>query len=97
LLRQRETRSLVAGNPNTSTEILIELGGEFPDVVTDNPLFPLLLLEKPDELFIRLSLAKSSKIESATLERLASVGEGSLLLGIAMDLFVQWSNITIRQ
>lgn len=41
------TRQNVAANPNTSTEILLNLGGEFPSEVMSNPIIPLLLLENP--------------------------------------------------
>lgn len=68
----RTIRSLVAGNPITPTEILIELGKEFPEIVTENPIFSLLWLEDPNSLFIRLSLARSSTTDLATLDKLAS-------------------------
>jgi hypothetical protein len=54
-----EVRRAVAGNPNTPIEILENLGEQFPEAVTDNPIFNLLLLENPDGEFVRLSLARS--------------------------------------
>jgi hypothetical protein len=69
--RDRSIRSLVAGNPNTPIEVLFELGKDFPEVITKNPIFKLLLLEDPDSYFVRLSLARSSTTESATLDKLA--------------------------
>ncbi|MGB6296264.1 MAG: hypothetical protein WBF90_08765 [Rivularia sp. (in: cyanobacteria)] len=41
-------RKNVAGNPNTPTEILLQLGAEFPRQLLDNPVFSLLLLENPN-------------------------------------------------
>jgi hypothetical protein len=38
----------VAQNPNTPTEALFSLAGEFPNEVIANPAFPLLLLSEPD-------------------------------------------------
>ena len=48
------TRKNVAGNPNTPTEALQQLGDEYPKEVLDNPVLPLLFLENPkilDEIF----------------------------------------------
>ena len=44
----RETRRSVAENPNTPTGILLKLGAEFPEELLNNPIFDLLLLEKPN-------------------------------------------------
>ncbi|MGE5658041.1 MAG: hypothetical protein ACM37W_15660 [Actinomycetota bacterium] len=41
------TRKNVATNPNTPTEVLLELGGEFPEQLFSNPVFSLLFLENP--------------------------------------------------
>jgi hypothetical protein len=40
-----ELRRLVAGNPNTPTDILWQLGIDFPEVILSNPIFELLQLE----------------------------------------------------
>jgi hypothetical protein len=54
LLRQlslsgdRITRSHVAANPNTPTDVLLALCKEFPKEVLGNAVFPLLFLENPD-------------------------------------------------
>lgn len=51
LLRQLATepdaqlRRLVASNPNTPTEILWQLGIDFPEAILNNPIFELLQLE----------------------------------------------------
>jgi hypothetical protein len=41
-----ELRRLVAGNPNTPTDILWHLGVDFPEALLDNPVFKLLQLEQ---------------------------------------------------
>ena len=41
-------REAVTCNPNTPTEILLELAGEFPEGFLDNPILPLLCIERPD-------------------------------------------------
>ncbi|MBD2312382.1 HEAT repeat domain-containing protein [Desertifilum sp. FACHB-1129] len=46
-------RQLVVVNPNTPTEVLWELGKEFPAQLLENPLLPLLFLENPS-LFVPL-------------------------------------------
>jgi CHAT domain-containing protein/uncharacterized protein HemY len=44
------TRQNVAANPNTPTEVLLNLGSEFPEQLLNNPLFSLLWLENPNLL-----------------------------------------------
>jgi hypothetical protein len=46
----RFTRQNVTANPNTPIEILLELAASFPEVFLENPILPLLQLEKPDFL-----------------------------------------------
>ncbi|MCY7336453.1 MAG: hypothetical protein LH613_09625, partial [Chamaesiphon sp.] len=41
-----ELRRLVASNPNTPTDILWQLGIDFPEAILDNPIFELLQLEQ---------------------------------------------------
>ena len=41
-----ELRRLVAGNPNTPTELLWQLGLDFPEAILTNPIFRLLQLEQ---------------------------------------------------
>lgn len=45
--RDAIVRSRVAANPNTPTDALLKLGGEFPNEILDNPVLPLLFLENP--------------------------------------------------
>jgi hypothetical protein len=51
----REVRKTVASNPITPTEILLELGDEFSEIIINNPIFNLLLLEKANSLFTFIS------------------------------------------
>ncbi|MBD2577073.1 HEAT repeat domain-containing protein [Oscillatoria sp. FACHB-1406] len=44
----KQTRQLVAANPNTPTEVLLDLGAEFPKELLNNPVFTLIWLEQPD-------------------------------------------------
>ncbi|BAZ11016.1 hypothetical protein NIES4071_28400 [Calothrix sp. NIES-4071] len=39
-----EIRASVAKNPNTATDVLMELGADFPKELLENPIFSLLLL-----------------------------------------------------
>ncbi len=41
-----ELRRLVAGNPNTPTDTLWQLGIDFPEAILNNPIFKLLQLEQ---------------------------------------------------
>lgn len=70
-----EVRKIVASNPNTPTKILLKLGEEFPEIITANPIFNLLLLENPQSYFIRLSLARSSTTSDRMLAKLADTRE----------------------
>lgn len=63
-------RRAVASNPNTPERVLEELSEEFPEQVTANPVFDLLLLENPDSMFIKLSLARSLNTSRDKLVRL---------------------------
>jgi hypothetical protein len=56
-----ELRRLVAGNPNTPTDTLWQLGIDFPEAVLSNPIFELLQLEQ---------LQLVAKIPHATLTSL---------------------------
>jgi hypothetical protein len=38
-------RESVAGNPNTPTDVILDLGANFPKQMLNNPVFPLLMLE----------------------------------------------------
>jgi hypothetical protein len=79
----RDIRLLVASNPNTSIQVLLKLGEEFPEAIIENPIFYLLLLEDPDSLLVRLSLARSSTTASETLEKLAQDKDELVRAGVA--------------
>ncbi|MGK7943112.1 MAG: HEAT repeat domain-containing protein [Microcystaceae cyanobacterium] len=63
---QEIIRSIVR-NPNTPTELLIELGSDFPDELGKNPILDLWLLEEHHPL-----LSNSSRKIESQLKRLAS-------------------------
>ncbi|MBF2066695.1 MAG: HEAT repeat domain-containing protein [Calothrix sp. C42_A2020_038] len=70
-----ETRKAVASNPNTPTEILFQLGVEFPYELLENPVFSLLLLENPN-LFQELPEHTQASL---------------LKLEVIPDTFLQWA------
>lgn len=45
--QDKAVREAVAGNPNTPTDVLLQLGASFPAQLVENPVFTLLLLENP--------------------------------------------------
>ncbi|MGI2907028.1 hypothetical protein [Tolypothrix sp. VBCCA 56010] len=82
---QPEVREAVAINPNTPTETLLKLGKEFPDAITANPIFNLLLLENPESNFVRLSLARSTTTSEDKLARLLEIEDEEILLAVARN------------
>ena len=83
-------RKNVAGNPNAPTEILLELGAEFPRELLNNPVFSLLLLENPNfvadiPLVTLLSLLKLDEVPTQFLELATSHDDVEVLLTIAMN------------
>lgn len=81
-----QIRQAVARNPNTSIGVLSSLGEEFPDEVTENPIFKILLLEHPDSHFVRLSLARSTTTDESTLTRLSKIKSEEILCAVARNL-----------
>jgi hypothetical protein len=81
----RAVRAATAGNPNTPTEVLLKLGEEFPDEITANPIFNILLLEDPESQFVRLSLARSSTTSEETIARLAEMVDEEILCAVAQN------------
>lgn len=71
-------RQAVAGNPNTSVEVLEELSKEFPEIVAANPVFDLLLLENPDSKFIKFVQARSSTTSTERLAKLVKDKNGHI-------------------
>ena len=68
-------RQAVASNPNTPTEVLFKLGAEFPKELLENPVFDLLILEKPNLLE---DLSEDTLIALLKLERVP-------------DYFLEWA------
>ncbi|WP_448266063.1 hypothetical protein [Nostoc sp. DSM 114159] len=80
---QPEVREAVAKNPNTPTEVLLKLGKEFPDAITANPIFNLLLLENPESHFVRLSLARSTTTSESAIAQLSKIEDKEILCAVA--------------
>lgn len=85
-----ETRKAIASNPNTPTEILFQLGVEFPHELLENPVFSLLLLENPN-LFQELpedtqaSLLKLEVISDTYLQWALSYRRPKTMFAAAMN------------
>ncbi|MEH2383083.1 MAG: hypothetical protein V7K27_30060 [Nostoc sp.] len=82
---QPEVREAVAKNPNTPTKVLLKLGKEFPDAITANPVFNLLVLENPESHFVRLSLARSTTTGESAIAQLSKIEDEEILLAIARN------------
>ncbi|MFN6479503.1 hypothetical protein [Nostoc sp. DedQUE07] len=82
---QPEVREAVAKNPNTPTKVLLKLGKEFPDAITANPIFNLLLLENPESHFVRLSLARSTTTSESAIAQLSKIEDKEILLAVARN------------
>lgn len=82
---QPEVREAVARNPNTPTEVLLKLGKEFPDAITANPIFNLLLLENPESHFVRLSLARSTTTSESAIAQLSKIEDEEILCAVARN------------
>ncbi|MEH2090230.1 hypothetical protein [Nostoc sp.] len=82
---QPEVREAVARNPNTPTEVLLKLGKEFPDAITANPIFNLLLLENPESHFVRLSLARSTTTSESAIAQLSKIENEEILCAVARN------------
>ncbi|MEH1821072.1 MAG: hypothetical protein V7L31_18660 [Nostoc sp.] len=82
---QPEVREAVARNSNTPTEVLLKLGKEFPDAITANPIFNLLLLENPESHFVRLSLARSTTTSESAIAQLSKIEDEEILCAVARN------------
>lgn len=83
-------RKNVAANPNTPTEILLNLGTEFPEQMLENPLFSLLLLENPNlvnemPLPTLQSILKLKQVPIFFLEQAANKQEWEVQLAVTMN------------
>lgn len=83
--KTEEVRRAIALNPNADKALLRSLGAEFPEEVIQNPMFGLLLLENPEESFVRLSLARSTTASLDLLEECAQSTEEELLIAVAVN------------
>ncbi|MBV6628285.1 MAG: hypothetical protein KI793_36090 [Rivularia sp. (in: Bacteria)] len=86
----RIIRANIAGNPNTPTDILLELGADFPQQLLENPVFSLLLLENPNfvadiPVATLLSLLKIDGVSPQFLELASNHDDVEVLLTIAMN------------
>lgn len=84
------TRAHVAANPNTQTEVLLELGSEFPEQLLGNPIFSLLLLENPNlvEQIPLTTLRNILRVESVPgffLEWAATHADSEVQLAVATN------------
>ncbi len=85
------TRRHVAANPNTPTQVLLELGGEFPEELLNNLIFPLLLLEKPNlvediPLTTLRNLLKYEQVPLSFLEWGTKLSHRDVHLAVAMNV-----------
>jgi hypothetical protein len=85
-----ELRRLVASNPNTPTDILWQLGIDFPEAILNNPIFQLLQLEHLD-LAAEIphgtltSLLQCEQVPIAFMEYALSQQDYSLWLAVAYN------------
>jgi hypothetical protein len=105
------TRSHVAANPNTPSEVLLHLGREFPQQLLNNPIFALLWLENPnliDEMpFTTLvTLLKQEQVPVFFLEQAASHLDWEVRLAVAtnaqtprttLEALVQCTDVNLAQ
>jgi hypothetical protein len=84
------TRSHIAANPNTPTEVLLLLCAEFPAQVLNNPILSLLFLENPNvfntiPLDSLLILLQQEKVPVFFLEWAATQPKPEIQLAVAMN------------
>jgi hypothetical protein len=80
----KKTLEAVAQNPNTPPEVLIKVGMEKPEALLQNPFFPLMFFESPEQV---------SKIPSGLWYRLLQVKELPTWL---WDFLLQSSHYIVR-
>jgi hypothetical protein len=85
-----ELRRLVATNPNTPTDTLLQLGIDFPEAILNNPIFELLQVEQP-HLVAQIphatltSLLQCDRVPPAFMEYAVSQQDYSLWLAVAYN------------
>ncbi len=83
-------RQNVAANPNTPTQVLLEIADEFPAEVLQNPIFSLLFLENPEFLNKMpgrsvASVLRQDGVPVFFLEWAGNRGDTGLRLVVAMN------------
>jgi hypothetical protein len=86
-----DLRRLVASNPNTPTDILWQLGIDFPEAILNNPIFELLQLERlqlvaeiPHDTLT--SLLQCERVPKNFMEYAVSQQDYSLWLAVAYNV-----------
>ncbi|HEY9607791.1 hypothetical protein [Allocoleopsis sp.] len=88
--RDATTRSYVAANPNTPTEVLLYLGREFPEQLLNNPIFSLLWLENANvveemPLTTLVTLLKQESVPVFFLEQAAIRCDREVQLAVTVN------------
>ena len=91
LFSDEQTRKAVVSNANTSPEVLVQLGEQFPSQFLDNPVFPLLLLENPNfiqelPLFTLRSILTQENCPEYILEQAADKADLEVQLALANNI-----------
>ncbi|MCJ8281407.1 MAG: hypothetical protein MJK14_16445 [Rivularia sp. ALOHA_DT_140] len=91
LFEDEKTREAVVSNANTSPEVLVQLGEQFPSQFLDNPVFPLLLLENPNfirelPLFTLRSILTQENCPEYILEQAADKADSGVQLALANNI-----------
>ena len=84
------TRQNVAANPNTPTDVLLYLGGKFPEQLLNNPVFSLLWLENPNFLEqipinILRTILKYESVPIVLLEKAANILDLDVRIALTMN------------
>jgi hypothetical protein len=92
----------VATNPNTPTEVLLNLGGEFSEQLLNNPSFFLLWLEKPNILnempqTTLLSILKQESVPISLLEWAVKQLDSQVQLVAEDDFFYRMDRRVAQQ
>jgi hypothetical protein len=85
-----EIRKAVTSNPNTPTDILLQMGAEFPEELLENPIFSLLLLENPNLLEempeeTQVSLLKLPTIPDTFVQWALTSRRANIMYAVAMN------------
>ncbi len=86
----RRIRETIAGNPNAPTELLLQLGAEFPQQLLNNPIFPLLCLEElhqVDDIPLKTlcSLLKQPNVPEHFFELGVKTGDSEAMGSLGMN------------